>query len=131
AIGDKLEVDMLTFIESAQPGALHSRNVHKHVLPTTLRLNKAVALGRIEPLHSPASHHASPGSSNGGQGALSRPALQGQSTGEHEASAHLASATGPPRDRSHRACSPGFGRDAIASGRNPSPPIHGLARFCR
>src|SRR4029077_6801911 len=51
AIAHDLVFDLLAFIERAEPGPLDGRNVHEHVLTTTLRLDKAVALGGIEPLH--------------------------------------------------------------------------------
>src|ERR1044072_97582 len=56
AIAHELEVDPLAFIQRAQPGALHCRDVHEHVLAAVGRLDEAVTFGRVEPLHSSASH---------------------------------------------------------------------------
>ena len=47
------EVDFLAFAERLKAGALYRRNVHENVVATFFRLNKAVALLTIEPLHSP------------------------------------------------------------------------------
>jgi hypothetical protein len=50
-----LILDLLPFIERAQPGTLNSGDVNKHVpAATALRLNESIAFGRIEPLHSAA-----------------------------------------------------------------------------
>jgi len=49
-------LDVLTFIERAQAGALHCRNVNEHVARAVVRLNEAVTLGRVEPLDFSASH---------------------------------------------------------------------------
>src|SRR6266446_9685999 len=57
AIADDLVFDLLAFIERPDPGALYGRNVNEHVLTTALRLDKAVALGCIEPLHGTGRHH--------------------------------------------------------------------------
>jgi hypothetical protein len=51
-----LELDVLTFIECRQTGLLDRRNVHKYILPATVRLDESIAFGRIEPLHSPGRH---------------------------------------------------------------------------
>ena len=51
---------MLAFVECAQSGALHGGDVNEHILATALRLDKAVTLGRVEPLHCPARHVALP-----------------------------------------------------------------------
>src|SRR6476660_3898318 len=54
-------VDFLPLVESAQSRPLHCRNVNEHVFSAaTGWLNEAIALGRIEPLHSSTSHVASP-----------------------------------------------------------------------
>src|SRR3954463_691350 len=55
-VADQLVLDALTFVERTQAGALHRRDVYEHVLATVGRLDEAVAFGRIEPLHSSASH---------------------------------------------------------------------------
>jgi hypothetical protein len=56
AIADQFEFHALAFVERAQAGALHRRDMHEHVLATVGRLNEAVAFGGVEPLHSSASH---------------------------------------------------------------------------
>jgi hypothetical protein len=55
-----LKLDLLAFIERGQTRPLHSRNVHKHILPAALRLDESIAFGRIKPLHSPGRHQSSP-----------------------------------------------------------------------
>src|SRR5262249_14063631 len=60
AVAYDLELDLLTFIERGQTRPLHSRNVHKHILPAALRLDESIAFGRIKPLHSPSRHQSSP-----------------------------------------------------------------------
>ena len=56
AIGNDLILNVLAFIERAQPGPLNRGDVHEHILAAALRLDKAVTLGRVEPLHSACSH---------------------------------------------------------------------------
>ena len=51
---------MLAFVERAQSGALDGLDVNEHILATALRLDEAIALGRVEPLHSACSHYQSP-----------------------------------------------------------------------
>jgi hypothetical protein len=60
AVAYDLELDLLAFIERGQTRPLHSRNVHKHILPAALRLDESIAFGRIKPLHSPGRHQSSP-----------------------------------------------------------------------
>src|SRR5215468_5223558 len=60
AVAYDLELDLLAFIERGQTRPLHSRNVHKHILPSALRLDESIAFGRIKPLHSPGRHQSSP-----------------------------------------------------------------------
>src|SRR5882724_7086758 len=60
AIAHDLVFHLLAFIECAEPCALYSRDVNKHVLAATLRLNEAVALGGVEPFHSSDRHQDSP-----------------------------------------------------------------------
>src|SRR5215470_11914521 len=52
AVAHDLELDLLAFIERGQTRLLHSRNVHKHILPAALRLDESIAFGWIEPLNS-------------------------------------------------------------------------------
>jgi len=56
AVGDDLILNVLAFVECAQPGPLHGRDVNEHILATALRLDKAVTFGRVEPLYSACSH---------------------------------------------------------------------------
>src|ERR1041385_8000375 len=60
AICDDLVLNVLAFVEGAQSGALDGRDVNEHILATALRLDKAIALGRVKPLHSACSHYQSP-----------------------------------------------------------------------
>jgi hypothetical protein len=46
-------------IECRQTRLLDGRNVHEHVFTAALRLNKSIALGRIEPLHGTFWHYCS------------------------------------------------------------------------
>jgi hypothetical protein len=54
------EVDLLAFAKRLKSGALNSRDVHENVVATFFRLNKAVALLTIKPLHSPVRHSMPP-----------------------------------------------------------------------
>jgi hypothetical protein len=56
AIGDNLVLNVLAFVERAQPGPLDRGDVNEHILAAALRLDKAVTFGRVEPLHSACSH---------------------------------------------------------------------------
>jgi hypothetical protein len=51
AVLHDLKLDALTFIERTQSSALNSRDVYEHIPTAACRLNKAVALLRVEPLH--------------------------------------------------------------------------------
>src|SRR5262245_59343051 len=51
-----LILDVLPFIERAQPSALNSGDMNEHVPAAALRLNESIALRRIEPLHRAARH---------------------------------------------------------------------------
>src|SRR5436853_7267080 len=51
-----LIVDLLAVNERRQASALDSRNMDKNVLSTTVRLNEAKALGRVEPLYRSSRH---------------------------------------------------------------------------
>src|SRR5260370_2686875 len=59
AVAYDLELDLLAFIERGQTRPLHSRNVHKHIAPATLRLDESIAFGRIKPLDSHGRHQRS------------------------------------------------------------------------
>jgi hypothetical protein len=60
AISDHFVIDLLAFIERAQPGSLYGGDMHEHVFASVLRLNKTKSLIRIEPLHCTACHKHSP-----------------------------------------------------------------------
>ena len=49
--------DDLPLIESGQTSPFDSRNVNKHILTASRRLNKSISLCRIEPLHSTLGHY--------------------------------------------------------------------------
>jgi hypothetical protein len=51
AIRHDLVLELLTFIERAQAGALDRRYMNENILAAALRLNESVAFLRIEPLH--------------------------------------------------------------------------------
>src|SRR5262245_55813831 len=63
AIVDHLVFHLLTFAQRAQSGPLDRGNVHEHVFATATpgRLDEAIPLRRIEPLHSACRHVTSPG----------------------------------------------------------------------
>src|SRR5581483_4612683 len=56
ALGDDLVGDLLTFVERAHTGALHSGDVHEHILRAVIRLDESIALLGIEELHSSDRH---------------------------------------------------------------------------
>src|SRR6266511_3837795 len=59
-IRDFLVFDDLPFIQTAETGPLDRRDMDKHIFSApALRLNKSVALRRVEPLHGAFSHFAS------------------------------------------------------------------------
>jgi hypothetical protein len=57
AIADNLIFDRLTFIERTKAGAFNRGDVDEHVFAPALRLNEAIALGRVEPFDGACSHH--------------------------------------------------------------------------
>src|SRR4249919_2287341 len=56
AVADNFILDLLTFVERAEAGALHCRDMDEHVLSTILRLDEAEALRRVEPLYRSGRH---------------------------------------------------------------------------
>ena len=57
-VRDFLVFDDLPLIETAEAGSFDRRDVDKHIsAAATLRLNEAIALGRIEPLYSAFRHY--------------------------------------------------------------------------
>src|SRR5262245_60116850 len=59
AVADDLILHGLPLVEGGQARALDSRDMDEHVLAAALRLDKAVTLGRVEPLHGSGSHRGS------------------------------------------------------------------------
>ena len=51
-----LELDLLTFVERAQSGALDGGDVHEDIPASICGLNETIALLRVEPLHRSARH---------------------------------------------------------------------------
>jgi hypothetical protein len=51
SVVDDFELDLLALIECGEAGAFHRRDMNEHVLSASLRLDKAVALGGVEPLY--------------------------------------------------------------------------------
>jgi hypothetical protein len=58
AIAHDFKLDSLALVKGAQPGAFDRRYMHEHVLTPALRLNKSIALCRIEPLHVSSRHRS-------------------------------------------------------------------------
>src|SRR5450432_4231911 len=56
AVDLRFEGKLLAFIERAHAGALDGADVHEHVVAAVVRLNKAEALGRVEPLNCSGCH---------------------------------------------------------------------------
>jgi|SRR5689334_7106187 len=58
SIGNDFVFNLLPLIEGAEAGAFDRRDVDEYVLAsTTVRLNKTIAFGRVEPLHSTGRHY--------------------------------------------------------------------------
>src|SRR5512144_1064050 len=51
AAAEEFILGPLTFVQASQPGLLDGRDVHEGIGFAALRLDKAIALGRVEPLH--------------------------------------------------------------------------------
>src|SRR5712691_11053181 len=56
AVAHDFILNGLPLVEGAQSRALDRGNVHEYVLAAALRLNEAITLGRVEPLHGTGSH---------------------------------------------------------------------------
>src|SRR5262245_20563574 len=52
--------DLLAFTQRSKPGTLDSADVHEHVIAAVIRLDEAVALGCVKPLHGSHAHWGSP-----------------------------------------------------------------------
>jgi hypothetical protein len=60
-VGDFIEFDNLTFVQTAEAGLLDCGDMDEDIFSApSLRLNKSVPLLRIEPLHAAARHYLSP-----------------------------------------------------------------------
>jgi len=55
-----IEGDLGTLVEAIQAGSFDCRNMHEDILAAVVGLNKSIALGRVEPLHSTCRHVRSP-----------------------------------------------------------------------
>src|SRR6185436_16955288 len=60
AVGHDLVGDLLAFAQRSQAGAFDGADVHEHVIAAVVRLNEAVALGCVKPLHGSHAHGGSP-----------------------------------------------------------------------
>src|ERR1700744_379710 len=56
AIGDDFVADLLAFTQSSKAGTFDGADVHEHVVAAVIRLDKAVALGSVKPLHGSHAH---------------------------------------------------------------------------
>src|SRR3954454_3087198 len=55
-IAHDLEGNLLTFLEAADTGTLHSGNMNENILGAVIRLDEAITLGAIEPFHCASGH---------------------------------------------------------------------------
>src|SRR5262249_22200030 len=56
AVRHDLVGDLLAFTQRAEPGALDGRDVHEHIVAAVIRLDEAIALGCVKPLHGSHAH---------------------------------------------------------------------------
>src|SRR6185295_18647446 len=52
--------DLLAFTQRSEAGTLDSADVHEHVIAAVIRLDEAIALGCVKPLHGSHAHGGSP-----------------------------------------------------------------------
>jgi hypothetical protein len=52
--------DLLAFTKRSKTGTLDSADVHEHVIATVIRLDEAIALGCVKPLHGSHAHGVVP-----------------------------------------------------------------------
>src|SRR6186713_2179349 len=52
--------DLLAFTKRSKTGTLDSTDVHEHVIAAVIRLDEAIALGCVKPLHGSHAHGGSP-----------------------------------------------------------------------
>ena len=56
AVGHDLVGDLLALAQRAEAGAFDSADVHEHIVAAVIRLDEAIALGCVKPLHGPHAH---------------------------------------------------------------------------
>src|SRR3974390_2136822 len=56
AVGHDLVRKLLTVVQRRQAGTFDGADVHEHILAAVIRLDEAVALGGVEPLHCSLAH---------------------------------------------------------------------------
>jgi hypothetical protein len=59
-VGNEFVFDYCAFIEGGQARPLNGGDMHEHIFAAALRLNEAISLSRIEPLHCTCWHYQSP-----------------------------------------------------------------------
>ena len=60
-VRDDVERDLVALAQVTQPGLLDSRDMNKHILAaTTVRLDEAITLRRVKPLHCTSRHVHAP-----------------------------------------------------------------------
>src|SRR3954471_20439121 len=60
AIGHDFVADLLAFTQRTKTGTFDSADVHEHVIAAVIRLDEAIALGCVKPLHGSHAHGGSP-----------------------------------------------------------------------
>src|ERR1043166_7475735 len=60
AVRHDLVGDLLAFTQRTEAGALNGRDVHEHIVAAVIRLDEAIALGCVKPLHGSHAHGGSP-----------------------------------------------------------------------
>jgi len=56
AIGHDFVGDLLAFTQGSKPGTFNSADVYEHVVAAVIRLDEAIALGCVKPLHGSHAH---------------------------------------------------------------------------
>ena len=59
-IGHDFVADFLAFTKRTKTGTFDSADVHEHVIAAVIRLDEAIALGCVKPLHGSHAHGGSP-----------------------------------------------------------------------
>src|SRR5690606_16522082 len=55
--GNEFEFDLCVFLKGRQSGAFNCRNMHESVSPASIRSDKTISFGGVEPLYSTCSHY--------------------------------------------------------------------------